>query len=72
MKTSDEIKRILTSYNISEKEKSKLGKELQEYIDKRIKEIAEQQRIQFSEKMKKLAREELLKMIESKKEKKIV
>ena len=72
MKTSDEIKRILASYNISEKEKLKLGKELQKYIDMRIKEIAEQQRIQWSEKMKKLAREELMKMIESKKEKKIV
>lgn len=67
MKTSDEIKRILATYNISEKNKLKLEKELQEFIDKRIKEIAEQQRIQWSDKMKKLAQEELMKMIQSKK-----
>ena len=68
MKISNEIKRIVEAYNISEPQRLKMEKELQEYVDKRIKEMIEQQRKQWAEEMKRIAKKEWMKMIESKRE----
>jgi hypothetical protein len=69
MKISEETKKIVSCYNVSEEEKRKMEKEIQEYVDKRIEGIMGEHHRKWVEEMKKIAQnewEEWMKLIEKK------